>query len=490
MSREQLVEKQIIEEATGSPDKHKEKRDNADAEGESGSGVFCCLPGNCQGLRYRESILMGNSTVTGEGFLRLIKDFQFAWQAHSYDLLTRNCVHFADRLCQGLGVPGLPEWVRSSSAFGESMNARCTPEGRAICCCADAPGGQEVTQIVEMVPALPRQRPFEDKDARPLTPRSNTTPRSRSQQRPPQTPPPTAKAEAKAISFESPLECAAWPPKEGSEGSHKKRCRHGNGLGDGYTYFWNSDRGTASAACGQEADCDCCRRSVAAAPPAGSWRKAKEGVGCSNWRSIMAFETVDLASADKCGEYCRAHQGCVGFSYQHMADSLCSNHSGAGVGACQLAFGACQEEPNPCYDHYEMLEATDGDPAPQAVRMEDEWLRTEKRGCENWKDIQIEEGVTAADPGQCAALCGAKEGCMGFGFQTSNECDVPGAHIGACVLYSGECSFQDSSCWDYFLHQEVNSTTSPAASPSIVGQRHLSDAFCATSSAAGPFDLR
>ena len=53
------------------------------------------------------------------------------------------------------------------------------------------------------------------------------------------------------------LKCTGWPP--GGTGTNVQKCMHGNALHDGYLYVYNKDRGTASAACGEAAQCDCCR---------------------------------------------------------------------------------------------------------------------------------------------------------------------------------------------------------------------------------------
>ncbi|CAK0829011.1 unnamed protein product, partial [Prorocentrum cordatum] len=259
------------------------------------------------------------------------------------------------------------------------------------------------------------------------------------------------------------LQCAPYPPEEGSQGSAEKRCIHGNGLGDGHVYFWNADRGTPRAACGEHADCSCCRKRVSEVARARSWEKAREGAGCSNWQSIHAFEPVVLGSVDKCGEYCRAHQGCVGFDYQKEVDSMCSQNSGAGRGACLLWFGDCQDNSNACYDRYEMIASGSAEAASSsgttlsALRsLGDQWERSEKKGCANWQSIQ-QDSVTASDSNQCAALCELRGGCKGFGFKTANGCDPQGngAHRGACVLYSGECKFARNDCWDHYGRRDV-----------------------------------
>ncbi|CAK0842921.1 unnamed protein product [Prorocentrum cordatum] len=282
---------------------------------------------------------------------------------------------------------------------------------------------------------------------------------------------------AKKLVSDAPMECAWWPPEEGSNGSPQRQCEHGNGLGNGYVYFWNARRGTPFAVCGQSANCDCCRKKVSHVAFADSWRKAREGSGCSNYESIRVFETVHSGSADSCGEYCKAHQGCVGFEFQKLSDQHCPRNSGSGTGACLLWFGECKEDSNGCYDRYEMT--TSGVEVAVVRKLDDHWKRTEQMGCANWQSIQLGGTTTAADSSQCAALCDMHaSSCKGFGFKTTNTCsDSNSGHIGACVLFgAGKCSFHGNRCWDHYWRMDSKPTTleatglmpsSPSASASL-----------------------
>merc|ERR1712194_720802 len=39
------------------------------------------------------------------------------YPGHDYDLLRRNCTHFADDFCQRLGVGGIPGWIHRLARF-------------------------------------------------------------------------------------------------------------------------------------------------------------------------------------------------------------------------------------------------------------------------------------------------------------------------------------------------------------------------------------
>ncbi len=79
--------------------------------------------------------------------------------------------------------------------------------------------------------------------------------------------PPAAGRDGKAAAG-APLSCTVWPRGSDSTMSDRQRCRQGNLLRDGFLYYHNAGRGTASAVCGPAARCTCCRRRAAREPAA------------------------------------------------------------------------------------------------------------------------------------------------------------------------------------------------------------------------------
>mmetsp|Transcript_109401 Transcript_109401/g.235639 ORF Transcript_109401/g.235639 Transcript_109401/m.235639 type:complete len:121 (-) Transcript_109401:9-371(-) len=90
------------------------------------------------------------------------------WPGHTYDLLKNNCCNFADRLCQCLGVGGIPDWVMNLAGTGRAI-AETTESidlytrrvsariGRAIhdtpgCCRSTAPADVCYGCTLEMCP--------------------------------------------------------------------------------------------------------------------------------------------------------------------------------------------------------------------------------------------------------------------------------------------------------------------------------------------------
>lgn len=78
---------------------------------EEESGIFCCDPTECEEHKYRETIQMGETSMSPDEVGYLIDDLSASWLGNSYDLLRRNCCHFSDGLCVALGVGHLPGWV-------------------------------------------------------------------------------------------------------------------------------------------------------------------------------------------------------------------------------------------------------------------------------------------------------------------------------------------------------------------------------------------
>ena len=71
-----------------------------------------------------------------------------------------------------------------------------------------------------------------------------------------------AKIRPPSASRSEQLQCTHFP--EGTEGlPDVARCSIGNARRDGYVYVYNSNRGTARAACGIDTKCACCRRRMA-----------------------------------------------------------------------------------------------------------------------------------------------------------------------------------------------------------------------------------
>lgn len=84
-------------------------------------GVLACKPRGCKDHSYREPLLMGNTVMTEQQVLRTLAELSAQWTGNSYNVLRRNCCHFATELCRCLGVGMPPEWVMQLSAAGAEL---------------------------------------------------------------------------------------------------------------------------------------------------------------------------------------------------------------------------------------------------------------------------------------------------------------------------------------------------------------------------------
>lgn len=80
-------------------------------------GIFCCWPGDCEGYSLRESIPMGNTSLSEEDILSVITVLERKWpsaDSTNFDVLKRSSVDFCDEFCKMLDVTHVPSWVKVS----------------------------------------------------------------------------------------------------------------------------------------------------------------------------------------------------------------------------------------------------------------------------------------------------------------------------------------------------------------------------------------
>jgi len=85
------------------------------------TGVFCCRPRTCEGHSYYQSVEMGYTAASEVEVLKLICLLEKSWPVVDYDILSHNCCHFSDELCQRLGVGRVPDWVLSLAGIGAAL---------------------------------------------------------------------------------------------------------------------------------------------------------------------------------------------------------------------------------------------------------------------------------------------------------------------------------------------------------------------------------
>lgn len=87
---------------------------------EQGSGVFSCPPSKNPMYTYRERMVLGKTNCPMFEVNQILRELSREWPGNSYDLLSRNCNHFCDELCERLGVPKLPGWVNRFANAGDA----------------------------------------------------------------------------------------------------------------------------------------------------------------------------------------------------------------------------------------------------------------------------------------------------------------------------------------------------------------------------------
>jgi len=88
---------------------------------EADTGVFSCTPGRNTAHSYRERVSMDVTGFSEAEVDELLETLSKEWKGWRYDLLTNNCCHFVDVLCQALGVGPAPSWLTHLSGTGATL---------------------------------------------------------------------------------------------------------------------------------------------------------------------------------------------------------------------------------------------------------------------------------------------------------------------------------------------------------------------------------
>jgi len=91
----------------------------------AGSGVWPQqpkqLPPSFVGATYRESVEMGVCHLTKSELVDILVSARQGWPARSYNLLKRNCNHFASHLCELVVGKPLPKWINKLAQTGATI---------------------------------------------------------------------------------------------------------------------------------------------------------------------------------------------------------------------------------------------------------------------------------------------------------------------------------------------------------------------------------
>lgn len=85
------------------------------------SGVTWNPPRENPDHRYRETIVMGYTTLSPGKVWVLLEGLKVEWKGNTYNVLTRNCHHFSDCLSTKLGTGHLPPWLNALAGTGAGV---------------------------------------------------------------------------------------------------------------------------------------------------------------------------------------------------------------------------------------------------------------------------------------------------------------------------------------------------------------------------------
>lgn len=86
---------------------------------EQGTGVYCSTPRKQSDHHFRETLELPRSPLPPHRVREVIDQLQAEYTGESYDILRRNCCHFADELCRRIGVGPIPRWVSRLAIIGD-----------------------------------------------------------------------------------------------------------------------------------------------------------------------------------------------------------------------------------------------------------------------------------------------------------------------------------------------------------------------------------
>jgi len=81
-------------------------------------GVACVLPRCDPQHQFRQTVFLGKTHLPVDRITAMITDLVEEYPGREYDVLRRNCCHFADDFCQRLGVGTIPSWVHRLARVG------------------------------------------------------------------------------------------------------------------------------------------------------------------------------------------------------------------------------------------------------------------------------------------------------------------------------------------------------------------------------------
>jgi len=91
-------------------------------EGTSATGVCCVEPKLHPAHHYRQTLRLKRTKLTAEEVMEIVGVLIEEYPGDDYDILRRNCCHFADDFCQRIGVGHIPGWVHRLARLGARLD--------------------------------------------------------------------------------------------------------------------------------------------------------------------------------------------------------------------------------------------------------------------------------------------------------------------------------------------------------------------------------
>mmetsp|Transcript_105368 Transcript_105368/g.227151 ORF Transcript_105368/g.227151 Transcript_105368/m.227151 type:complete len:410 (-) Transcript_105368:76-1305(-) len=88
---------------------------------ETRTGISCVEPKQHPMHHYRQTVVLRRTHVDPESIADIISDMLEEYPGDDYNLLRRNCCHFADDFCRRLGVGGIPGWIIRLARLGAGV---------------------------------------------------------------------------------------------------------------------------------------------------------------------------------------------------------------------------------------------------------------------------------------------------------------------------------------------------------------------------------
>ena len=92
------------------------------------SGVFNCEPRKAEGAKFREAIVVGTTTWTSNEIASLVSSLSEEYVGSRYNLISRNCNHFAEDLAKRVTGNSIPGWVNRLAKIGYMFHCLVPPK--------------------------------------------------------------------------------------------------------------------------------------------------------------------------------------------------------------------------------------------------------------------------------------------------------------------------------------------------------------------------